>query len=253
MEVDISGAKVFFTVPIDVPVLGKLQISETIVVSWIVMLLITGLCIWLTHDLKVENISKRQAVAELLVEKANSFVIGNMGEKFRYFVPFVAALFATSVVSNLISLVGLRSPTADLSTEAAWAVIVFIIITYQKIKAGGVGGYLKGFTQPIPLLTPFNILSELSTPISMACRHFGNILSGVVINGLLYAALALASSALLGLIPGFVGDLLSQIPILDVGIPAILSVYFDWFTGFMQAFIFCMLTSMYIANAAEEG
>ena len=252
MNVDISGAKVFFTIPIDFPVLGKIQISETIVVSWLVMLIITGLCIWLTHDLKVENISKRQAVAEMLVEMANKFVIGNMGEKFRYFIPFVAALFATSLVSNLISLVGLRSPTADLSTEAAWAVIVFILITREKIKAGGVGGYLKGFTQPIPLLTPFNILSELATPISMACRHFGNILSGIVINGLIYAALAVASSAILGLIPGLVGDVLAQIPVLDVGIPAILSVYFDWFTGVMQAFIFCMLTVMYIANAAEE-
>lgn len=251
MEVDISGAKVFFTLPFDFPILGRLQISETIVVSWIVMILITGFCIWLTHDLKVENISKRQALAELLVEKANNFVIGNMGETFRYFIPFVAALFVTSVVSNLISLIGLRSPTADLSTEAAWAVIVFILITYQKIKAGGVGGYLKGFTQPIPVLTPFNILSELATPISMACRHFGNILSGVVINALLYGALAVASSALLGLLPGIVGDVLSQIPILDVGIPAILSVYFDWFSGVMQAFIFCMLTTMYIANAAE--
>ena len=253
MEVDLSGARVFFTLPFDFPILGKLQISETIVVSWIVLILITGFCIWLTHDLKVENISKRQALAELLVEKANNFVIGNMGEKFRHFIPFVAALFVTSVVSNLISLIGLRSPTADLSTEAAWAVIVFIMITYQKIKAGGVGGYLKGFTQPIPILTPFNILSELATPISMACRHFGNILSGVVINALLYGALAVASSALLGLIPGIVGDLLSRIPILDVGIPAVLSVYFDWFSGVMQAFIFCMLTTMYIANAAEEG
>ena len=251
MNVDISGAIVFFTIPFDFPVLGKIQISETIVVSWLVMLIITGLCIWLTHDLKVENISKRQAVAEMLVEMANKFVIGNMGEKFRYFIPFVAALFATSLVSNLISLVGLRSPTADLSTEAAWAVIVFILITREKIKAGGVGGYLKGFTQPIPLLTPFNILSELATPISMACRHFGNILSGIVINGLIYAALAVASSAILGLIPGLVGDVLAQIPVLDVGIPAILSVYFDWFTGVMQAFIFCMLTTMYIANAAE--
>ena len=245
MEVDISGARVFFTLPFDFPILGKLQISETIVVSWIVMILITGFCIWLTHDLKVENISKRQALAELLVEKgklqisetivvswivmilitgfciwlthdlkveniskrqalaellvekANNFVIGNMGEKFRHFIPFVAALFVTSVVSNLISLIGLRSPTADLSTEAAWAVIVFIMITYQKIKAGGVGGYLKGFTQPIPILTPFNILSELATPISMACRHFGNILSGVVINALLYGALAVASLSLI--------------------------------------------------------
>ena len=96
MELDISGARIFFTLPIDVPVLGPLRISETMVVSWIVMILITGLCIWLTHDLKEENISKRQAVAELIVEKANSFVIGNMGEKFRYLIPFVAALFATS-------------------------------------------------------------------------------------------------------------------------------------------------------------
>ena len=237
MELDISGARIFFTLPIDVPVLGPLRISETMVVSWIVMILITGLCIWLTHDLKEENISKRQAVAELIVEKANSFVIGNMGEKFRYLIPFVAALFATSVVSNLISLIGLRSPTADLSTEAAWAVVVFIMITAQKIKTSGFGGYLKGFTTPIAVMTPFNILSELATPVSMACRHFGNILSGVVINGL---------------IPGALGDVLSKIPILDVGVPAITSVYFDWFSGVMQAFIFCMLTVMYIANAAEE-
>ncbi|MDO5337710.1 MAG: F0F1 ATP synthase subunit A [Eubacteriales bacterium] len=253
MELDISGAKVLFTLPIDLPILGELQISETIVVSWIVMLLITGACIWLTHDLKVENISKRQAVAEMLVDMANHFVIGNMGERFRHLVPFVAALFATSVVSNLISLIGLRSPTADLSTEAAWAVVVFIMITRQKIKTNGFGGYLKGFTTPIAVMTPFNVLSELATPVSMACRHFGNILSGVVINALIYGALAVASSALFGLLPGVLGDVLSQIPILDVGIPAILSVYFDWFSGFMQAFIFCMLTVMYIANAAEEG
>lgn len=251
MNIDISGAKVLYTFPIDFPLLGKFQLSETILISWLVMLLITGVCIWLTHDLKVENISKRQAFAEMLVEMANNFVIGNMGEKFRHMIPFVAALFATSVVSNLISLTGLRSPTADLSTEAAWAVVVFIMITAQKIKTGGLGGYLKGFTQPIPVLTPFNVLSELATPISMACRHFGNILSGVVINGLIYASLAVASSALLGLLPGLLGDILSQIPILDVGIPAITSVYFDWFSGFMQAFIFCMLTTMYIANAAE--
>jgi F-type H+-transporting ATPase subunit a len=252
MELDISGAKVLYEFPIDVPFLGRFQLSETILVSWIVMILITGLCIWLTRDLKEENISKRQAVAELLVEQANKFVIGNMGEKFRYMIPFVAALFATSVVSNLISLIGLRSPTADLSVEAAWAVVVFIMITSQKIKTGGVGGYLKGFTTPIAVMTPFNILSELATPVSMACRHFGNILSGVVINALIYGALAVASSALLGLLPGIIGDVLAKIPILDVGIPAITSVYFDWFSGVMQAFIFCMLTVMYIANAAEE-
>ena len=165
----------------------------------------------------------------------------------------MSALFATSVVSNLISLIGLRSPTADLSTEAAWAVVVFIMITTQKIKTNGFGGYLKGFTTPIAVMTPFNVLSELATPISMACRHFGNILSGVVINALIYGSLALASGKLLGLLPGVLGRTLSQIPILDVGVPAVLSVYFDWFSGVMQAFIFCMLTVMYIANAAEKA
>ncbi len=251
MNIDITGARIFYTFPFEFPILGQFKLTETLVVSWLVMLIITGLCIFLTRDLKVENISKRQALAEFIVEKADNFVIGNMGEKFRYMIPFVSALFATSVVSNLISLIGLRSPTADLSTEAAWAIVVFTMITVQKIKASGFGGYLKGFTTPIFIMTPFNILSELATPISMACRHFGNILSGVVINALIYAALAVASSALLGLLPGLVGDVLSKIPILDVGIPAILSVYFDWFSGIMQAFIFCMLTTMYIANAAE--
>ena len=191
-------------------------------------------------------------MAEMLVEQAQKFVRNNTGgTKFDNLIPFVAALFTTRVGSNLISLTGLRSPTADLSTEAAWAVVVFIMITSNKIKAGGILGYLKGFTTPIPVMTPFNVLSELATPVSMACRHFGNILSGVVINGLIYAALAVATSALLGWLPGALGQVLGSIPFLDVGIPAILSVYFDWFSGFMQAFIFSMLTIMYIANAAE--
>ena len=252
MNFDISGAKIFFRIPTGIPILGDFLISETLVVSWIVMAIITGLCIFLTRNLKVENITKRQAVAEMIVETANNFVRNNTGgNKFDKLIPFIAALFGTSIVSNLISLVGLRSPTADLSTEAAWAIVVFIMITANKIKASGFGGYLKGFTTPIFIMTPFNILSEIATPISMACRHFGNILSGVVINGLIYAALAVASSALLGLLPGAVGRVLSQVPILDVGLPAILSVYFDWFSGAMQAFIFTMLTIMYIANAAE--
>lgn len=252
MNIDISGARILYTIPIDFPFLGRIEISETIAVSWLVMLIITFTCIWLTRGLRETNINKKQAFAEMLVDMAHNFVIGNMGEKFRYMIPFVAALFSTSLISNLISLVGFRSPTADLSTEAAWAVVVFIMITKQKIKSAGLGGYLKGFTTPIPLMTPFNVLSELATPVSMACRHFGNILSGIVINGLIYAALTVASKMLLGMIPGMVGNILSNIPVLAVGIPAILSVYFDWFTAFMQAFIFSMLTVMYIANASEE-
>lgn len=253
MDFSIEGAKIYATIPTGIPILGDIVISETLVNSWIVMGIILALCLFLTRDLRVENISKRQAVAEWLVELAMNFVRNNTGgTNFDRLIPFIAALFSTSLISNLICLVGAWSPTADLSTEAAWAVLVFIMITATKIKTNGLGGYLKGYTQPIAVMTPFNVLSELATPVSMACRHFGNILSGVVIDGLIYWALALASAAILGWIPGAVGEFLSKIPILDVGIPAVASLYFDWFTGFMQAFIFCMLTTMYIANAAEE-
>ena len=157
-----------------------------------------------------------------------------MGEKFSCMISFCGGFICYKRGIQPDQPDRASKPTADLSTEAAWAIVVFTMITAQKIKTNGFGGYLKGFTTPIKIMTPFNILSELATPISMACRHFGNILSGVVINGLIYAALALASSKLFGLIPGIVGSVLSKIPFLDVGIPAILSVYFDWFSGIMQ-------------------
>lgn len=249
MNVDITGAKIFF----EIPLFGGIPITETVVNAWIVMAIITGLCIWLTRGMTVRGTGKRQVVAELLVKTAQNFVDSNMGKKFSHFGPFIAALFATSVVSSLLSLVGMFPPTSDLSTELAWAVLVFVLITATKIKTGGVGGYLKGFTEPIFVLTPFNILSELATPISMAFRHFGNIVSGGVISTLVYAALAVANKALFGLLPGFLGDVLGAIPFLQVGVPAVLSLYFDWFSSFMQAFIFCMLTMLYIANAADTG
>ena len=100
-------------------------------------------------------------------------------------------------------------------------------------------------------MAPFNVLGEIFTPISMAFRHFGNIVSGYVISALIYAALIAANHALFGLLPGVLGELLAEIPILGVGIPAVFSLYFDWFGSAIQAFIFCMLTMIFISTAEE--
>ena len=102
------------------------------------------------------------------------------------------------------------------------------------------------------MLLPFNIISECATPLSMAFRHFGNIASGTVIMGLLRWALANLSFVLFSKLPGILGRVFGQIPLFQVGIPAVFSIYFDIFSSLLQAFIFCMLTMMYIGSAAEE-
>ena len=248
MNLEVTGAKVLFNIPI----FGGIPITETIVNTWIVMALIVGLCLFLTHGMQVHARTKRQVVAEYLVGMVKNLVKNNMGERFMHYVPFIGALFSLAMLSSLISMVGLFSPTGDLSTCVGWAVLVFVVITYYKIRTQHIGGYLKGFTQPVFIMTPLNMISEVATPISMAFRLFGNIASGSVVTLLLYGGLAALSSGILGLIPGAVGEVLSMIPIFQLGIPAILSIYFDLFTSVLQAFIFCMLTMMYIKLACEE-
>ena len=248
MNLEVTGAKVLFKIPI----FGGIPITETIVNTWIVMALIVAVCIFLTRGLEVHARTRRQVVAEYLVNMVDKMVRGNMGERFVGYAPFIGALFSLAMLSSLISMVGLFSPTGDLSTCIGWAVLVFVMITYYKIRTQHLGGYLKGFTQPVFIMTPLNMISEVATPISMAFRLFGNIASGSVVTLLLYGGLAALSSGILGLIPGAVGEVLSMIPIFQLGIPAILSIYFDLFTSVLQAFIFCMLTMMYIKLACEE-
>ena len=292
MELSINGAKILYTIE-NVPVLGKVDITQTLIVSWLVVGIITLLCWWLGSGLKVTNITRKQAVAEMGATALLNFVRGNMGTEFDHYIPLVGAIFISSVISNLISLLGIWSPTADLMTELAWALVVFVLITYHKIKSSGIGGYLKGFLDPIFVMAPINVMSECFTPVSMACRHFGNILSGTVISALIYGALTALNNAvfgalgsnlyvaiavavigggmillfrksgkkfpfILGIIVAVLGvlavitNLGVQYPWLTVGIPALPSLYFDWFGGCIQAFIFCTLTTLFIKQAAGD-
>ena len=292
MDISINGARVLAEIQ-NVPLLGTVQITQTLVVAYVVMAIITGLVIWLGSGLTVTGISRKQAVAEMGYNAIVNFVRGNMGPNFDHYIPLVCTIFISSVVSNLIGLIGFWSPTADLMTELAWALVVFVLITYHKIKSAGFGAYLKGFLDPIFVMAPINVMSECFTPISMACRHFGNILSGTVISTLVYGALTAANNALfgalgsslvvaaivavVGIVLFFVGKKISKTlfkvlgiilavlgvlavitnlgadyPWLTVGIPAVPSLYFDWFGGCIQAFIFCTLTTLFIKQAAGD-
>ena len=249
MNLDVHGARVL----LNIPILGGIMITETVVNTWIIMAVIVGLCLYLTHGMQVHCRTKRQIIAEFIVKKVNSMVGENMGEHFLKvgYAPLIASIMGLSALCSLSSMIGMYAPTSDLSTLLGWSLMVFVLITYNKFRAGGPLGYLKGYFQPIPVLFPFNVISEVATPLSMAFRHFGNIASGTVITGLIYAALASLSSAVFSLLPGALGDVMGQIPLLQVGIPAVFSIYFDIFSSLLQAFIFCMLTMMYIGSAAE--
>ncbi len=241
--ISISGARIFFEIPMP---LQNFIVTESQINSAMVLISIFFLCLYLTHGLKEKIELKRQHFAELIVEKVDGLVSENMGEYFSGYSPFIIAIMALSAFSSLLSLFGLYPPTSDINIVGGWAILVFILITYYKMKCGPLH-YLKGFAEPVALLAPINFISEFATPVSMAFRHYGNVLSGSVISVLLGSALAGLSASLLKWLPGFLADF----PLLQVGIPAVLSIYFDVFSGILQAFIFAMLTMMYVSGGLD--
>lgn len=237
--ISITGAQVFFEIPMPVQ---NLIITESQTNSLFVLIMIFGLCLYLTHGIMGEKLMKRHLLAKWVVEKVEKMVVGNMGPYFKGFTSFVIAILALSGFSSLITLFGLFPPTSDVNIVAGWAVLVFILITYYKFKCGPVQ-YIKGLADPVALL-PLNIIGEVATPVSMAFRHYGNVLSGSVISVLVATGLQGLSKLVLGSLPGFLGEF----PFLQIGLPAVLSVYFDVFSGCLQAYIFAMLTMLYISG-----
>lgn len=240
-----NGPKIIFKIPL----FGGIPVTETIVNCWIVMAVVILVSIWLGSNLKIKPETKRQLVAEKLVGMLYNLVEGTMGKKFSSFAPYIGALFTMSITGSLSSLFGLRPYTADLSTTLAWAVLTSVMVWIFSIKASGVKGWLKGFAEPVPFILPINLIGEIANPISMSFRHFGNIAAGMVITNLVYGGLANLSQAVLSFIPN---TFLNQIPIFQLGIPALLSIYFDLFGSFLQAYIICMLTMVNVSNTSSD-
>ncbi len=216
------------TIPKGIPLIGgyELQIAESVVITWVIMAVILLLSISLTRNLKVNNISKRQLVAETIVTKLDSFVTGMVGEEGKAYVPYLATVLVFIGISNIIGLFGLKPPTKDMNVTAALAIMSIILIEYAGIHKKGVGGWVKSFAQPIAIVTPINILEVFIKPLSLCMRLFGNVLGAFVIMELLKL-----------LVP--------------VALPVPFSFYFDIFDGLIQAYVFVFLTSLFIKEAME--
>lgn len=244
-EVNVEGPRRMFSILSESgePVFS---ISESVVTGWLVILIILVVCLILTKDLKKVPETKRQCAAEYIVKTVNNMVKVNMDNDSIGYAPYIAAVFAYIIVGTLISMIGFRSITADISVTGGLAVMTFVLITYTKIKSHGVGGYLKQF------INPLNIISEVATPVAMALRLFGNVAGGMIITLILYLALGAASGALynaMGIPP--IQDVGYVFNIFQIGIPAVLSIYFDLFSGAIQSYVFIMLTMAYIKMGKE--
>ncbi|KPU27543.1 ATP synthase F0 subunit A [Caloranaerobacter sp. TR13] len=211
----------------------EIFIPETIVNTWIIVILLSIFAIYVNKKIKNAKIDEKPSgllnVIELLVEGVQSLVESTMGSDKLKFAPYIGTLALYLLVANLFGLLGFKPPTSDYNVTFSLAIITFVLTQYYGLKSKGLGGYVKGFFEPMPLLFPLNVIGEIANPISLSFRLFGNILSGVIIMGLIYGALGYAS----------------------VVITPVFHVYFDVFAGVIQTFIFIMLTMVFISMAME--
>jgi F-type H+-transporting ATPase subunit a len=279
-----------------IPILGGIPVTQTMVSSLVVTILLCTAFVLLG-----KNLQKRPGKMQVLVEKGVGMIMdltaSAMGSHNIHWTPFMGCLFLCSICGSYIGLTGfLRPATADINCTATWALMVSFIIWANNIKNDGLGKFLKNY------INPMNIISDLAQPLSMSFRHFSNVSVGIIISSIVYAALTLLSTALIGLISqngwimgsvvlvtglllallwarktgkllhwivagvtfvmGLLGlleslKILTEVPIFTYGIPAVLSVYFDFFSGFIQALVFTLLSMVYIGGSlpapAEEA
>ena len=242
MDLSVNGPKVYFVIHTPWFDINVTQTMLSLLAVTLILIIVSAII--------SRKITKRpgrfQVVVEKLVTMLYNLVEDTMGKHNLKFAPYIGTLFLSSIIGTLIGMTQIfRSVTADLSVTLAWALITSVMVWYNNIKNFGFKSWLKGFTEPIVVMTPMNIVSEIAQPISMAFRHFGNVAGGSVLTSLVYAALALVSNLIFGWLPGLIGN----IPFMQVGIPAFLSVYFDLFSGFVQALVFSLLTMVYVGGA----
>jgi len=204
----------------------KIYITESIFATWIVMAVLIGLALLVRFKLKSFKAVPMgfQNIVEIAVDAMNNLVKSTMGDKMQFLGGYFFAIFAFIIVSNYSGMFGLRPPTSDIATTLPLGLSTFILIHYAGIKMQP-KKYFKEYLQPIPVFLPMNIIGELSRPISLSFRLFGNILGGLILMQIIYSMLP---------------------TVLTFIIPSVLHAWFDLFVGALQAFVFTVLSLTFI-------
>ena len=210
-----------------IPIFGGIEVAESTVISWVIMAIIMILTLVLTRNMKVENPGKLQVGVEYVVESLQNIVRGIVGHEGERYVPYLATVLVFLGISNVFAVTGMKPPTKDLNVSAAVALMSIVLVQIASIRQNRVKGWLKGFTKPIAVVTPINIMELAIRPLSLCMRLFGNVLGAFVVMKLLE----------------------HLVPVI---LPAVFSLYFDFFDGLIQAYVFVFLTGLFIKEAIED-
>lgn len=210
-----------------IPIFGGIDVAESTVISWVIMAIIMILTLVLTRNMKVENPGKLQVGVEYVVESLQNIVRGLVGHEGERYVPYLATVLVFLGISNVFAVTGMKPPTKDLNVSAAVALMSIVLVQIASIRQNRVKGWLKGFTKPIAVVTPINIMELAIRPLSLCMRLFGNVLGAFVVMKLLE----------------------HLVPVI---LPAVFSLYFDFFDGLIQAYVFVFLTGLFIKEAIED-
>ncbi len=209
-----------------IPVFGGIPVGESVVVTWIIMAVLVIGSMVLVRGLKVENVGKKQLALEAFIGFLHDFFGDLLGKEGAGYIPYLITVAIFIGVANLIGLLGFTPPTKDINVTAGLATCSIAVIEYSGLHKKGLKKWLKSFTEPIPLITPINILEIFIRPVSLCMRLFGNVLGAYVVMELIKI-------------------------VLPVGLPVPFSLYFDIFDGLIQAYVFVFLTSLFIKEAVE--
>ena len=210
-----------------IPIFGGIDVAESTVISWVIMAIIMILTLVLTRNMKVENPGKLQVGVEYVVESLQNIVRRIVGHEGERYVPYLATVLVFLGISNVFAVTGMKPPTKDLNVSAAVALMSIVLVQIASIRQNRVKGWLKGFTKPIAVVTPINIMELAIRPLSLCMRLFGNVLGAFVVMKLLE----------------------HLVPVI---LPAVFSLYFDFFDGLIQAYVFVFLTGLFIKEAVED-
>lgn len=210
-----------------IPIFGGIPVTESIVVSWLLMAVLLVAALLLTRNLKVRDPGKTQLALEEAVKFLNNFANSSIGKHGSVFAPYLGTIALYILLSNIIGIFGMVPPTKDINVTAALAIMSAFLIYGAQFRYNGLRGGMKCFAKPMPLLLPINLMEIIIRPLALCMRLFGNILGAFIIMELIKL-------------------------ICPAVVPVPFSIYFDLFDGTIQAVVFVFLTALFTGEGIQE-